>query len=235
MSDNNKPRENLLLSLAFNIAAPALTLSKLSAHDRLGPVVALIVALAFPLGYFVYDYIRRREANFISIIGFVGVLLTGGLGLLKADNFWFAVKEASIPTLIGASILLTLKSKKSLMRTLFFNDQLIDVERVNTALDANNKRDDFEQLLTRAGLWAGASFAISAVLNYALARIILKSPSGTPEFNEELATMQWLSWPVIALPSTLILMIALWRLFSGLTKLSGLELEDILRKKNAKK
>lgn len=235
MSEKQKPRENILISLALNIAAPAVILSKLSAPDRLGPLNTLFFALAFPLAYFVWDLIRRREVSFISIIGVVGVLMTGVLGVLKTDNFWFAVKEASIPALIAVSILATLKSKRSLMRTLFFNDQLIDIERVNAALDAKGKRGDFDRLLTRSGLWLVVSFTISAILNFWLARYLLTAPTGSEEFNGQLSTMFWMSWVVIVPPSTAIAMFALWRLFSGVTKLSGLEFEQIFHERHAKK
>jgi hypothetical protein len=80
-----------------------------------------------------------------------------------------------------------------------------------------------------------ASFAFSAVLNFALARWLLRSPTGTPEFNAELAKMNLLSWPVIALPSTAIMMFALWRLLSGITRLTGLPLEEIFHPQPEKK
>src|SRR5690606_7080559 len=69
-------RENLLLNLAFNIAIPSLILAKASTPERLGPVWGLIVALAFPISYGLWDFAQRRQANFISIIGFASVLLT---------------------------------------------------------------------------------------------------------------------------------------------------------------
>ena len=64
------PRENLLANLVCTIAAPALILSKLSAPERLGPALALVVALAFPVGYGLWDFSRRRRFNFIAGIGF---------------------------------------------------------------------------------------------------------------------------------------------------------------------
>lgn len=49
MPANTAPqREPLLLNLGLNIVAPSLVLTKLSAPDALGPVAALLVALAFP-------------------------------------------------------------------------------------------------------------------------------------------------------------------------------------------
>ncbi len=90
-------QENLWLNLVFNIVAPVLVLSKLSGAHALGPKGGLVVALAFPLGYGGWDFAKRRKANFISVLGFTSVLLSGGLGLLKADGFWFAVKRRRHP------------------------------------------------------------------------------------------------------------------------------------------
>ena len=228
-------KENLLINLIFNIAAPVLILSKLSTEEHLGPVLGLILALAFPLGYFIWDYIRRRETNLVSVIGFVSVLLTGGLGLLKVSNFWFAVKEAAVPTVIGTVLFFSLKSEKSLMKTLFFNEQVINVPKINAALDERGTRSDFDQLFYRCGVWISLSFLLSAVLNYFLARYLLQSPPGTPEFNAELARMNLLSWPVIVLPSMVITLFAFWKLFSGISKLSGLEMEEVVHTKSSAK
>ena len=221
--------ENLLLNLAFNLVLPAIVLSKLSAPTRLGPVYGLILALAFPLGYGAWDYLRRREMNFISVIGIVSVLLTGGLGLLHIGGFWFAVKEAAIPTVIAIAVLVSLKTKKPLVHAMLYNPQVIDVPKVDAALDEKRNRDGFDRLLVTSSYLLTASFLLSGVLNFGLARYLLKSPAGTPEFNSELAQMHLLSWPVIVLPSMVMTMLALWRLLKGLTTLTGLTMDEIFR------
>ncbi len=220
-------RENLLLNLTFNILVPSLILSKLSTPGRLGPELALCAALAFPLGYGLYDFAQRRTANFVSIIGFVSVLLTGGLGLLRADALLFAVKEASVPFVIAVAVWLSMHTKRPLINQFLYNDQIINIPKVDAALATRNARPAFDRMLVNATYWLIASFLISAVLNYALARYLLRSAAGTPEFNAELAKMNLLSWPVIALPSTAIMMFALWRLLGGITRLTGLTLEEI--------
>ena len=45
------PKENILLNLACNVVAPGLMLTKGAKLLQLEPKVALVVALAFPLGY----------------------------------------------------------------------------------------------------------------------------------------------------------------------------------------
>jgi hypothetical protein len=109
MSSPRPPRENLLLNLAFNVAIPSVLLSTMSKPERLGPVWGLVVALAFPIAYGIADFVRRRQANFISIIGFLSILLTGVFALIRLDRFWFAVKEAALPAIIGISVLASMR------------------------------------------------------------------------------------------------------------------------------
>jgi hypothetical protein len=228
-------RENLLVNLLFNIAIPSLLLAKASTPDRLGPVVGMIVALAFPLGYGIWDFAKRRETNFISLIGFTSVLLTGGLGLMKVDNFWFAVKEAAMPTVIGLAVWGSMYSKRPLVRQFLFNDQVMDVVKIEGALDQVDKRPDFDRLLSSSTYLLVISFAVSAVLNFVLARWLLTSPTGTPEFNAQLGKMNVMSWPVIVVPTMVITVYALWRLIGGIKKLTGLGLEDMMHAQPEKK
>ncbi|MFM7749398.1 MAG: VC0807 family protein, partial [Opitutaceae bacterium] len=220
-------RENLLLNLACNIALPTLVLTKFSGEDRLGPMWGMVVALAFPFGYGVVDVIRRRKTNFFSIVGILSVLLTGGLNQLKADVFWFAVKEAAVPTLFGIAVVWSGRTKRPLVRELLWNEQVIDTARVDAVLTERNQHAAFERLLAQATNGLAVSFLLSAVLNYGLARYLLKSPPGTEAFNAELGRMNPLSWPVIVLPYMVVTMFVLWRLLNGFTQLTGLQLEEV--------
>lgn len=228
-------RENLIANIACNVALPFLILSKLSGDASLGPVWSLVVALAFPLGYFCYDFAQRRQANFVSILGFVSVLLTGGFALMKLDGIWFAVKEASVPTVIGLTVLLSMNSKRPMVRQFIYNDQVIDTAKVNAALVEHGKEAEFQGLMKQAGWMVAASFLVSGLLNFLLARWLLKSPSGSEAFNQELGRMNLLSWPVIVLPSMAMMMVALWRLFGGIKRLTGLEMEAIMHAPPEKK
>ena len=89
------PQENALISLGANVFLPILILSK---GDQLieNPTLVLVVALAFPAGYFVYDLVKRGKQNLVSIIGFVAVLLTGGIGLLELPRKWVIVGEGTV-------------------------------------------------------------------------------------------------------------------------------------------
>lgn len=222
-------RENLLLNLACNLAIPTFVLMHLSKDKWLGPQWGMIVALVFPLGYGIYDAIQRRKANIFSVVGVLSVLLTGTLNQLKADGFWFAIKEAAIPTLFGAAVLFSMRTQRPLVRELLWNDQIIDTARVDTVLAERGRRAELERLLTHASLGLAFSFLLSAALNFGLARYLLKSAPGTPEFNAELGRMNGLSLPVIMLPTMIVTVFVLWKLMTGLTQITGLPFEDIVR------
>lgn len=222
-----RKKENVFLNLICNIVVPTVVLMRFSSDRFLGPLWGLVVALAFPVGYGIYDLIVRRKTNLLSILGFVSVLLSGGLGLMKAGGIWFAVKDAAVPTVIGAAVLLSLRTKNPLVRELLFNDQVIDVPRVTAALEERGRKPAFEQLLRRASIWLALAFLGSAVVNFLLARAILRSPPATPEFNAELGRMHLLVWPVIVIPSMAVMMFVFWKLVNGLTELTGLKTDEI--------
>src|SRR6185503_1931943 len=127
-------QENLFINILCNVAIPAVIMAQLSKESRLGPAWGLVVALAFPLTYGVYDFVARKKTNLISVLGFVGVMLSGVLGLLKLDGRWFAVKDAAIPTVIGVMLLFSMRGREPLVKTLLFNEAVMDVPRVKAAL-----------------------------------------------------------------------------------------------------
>ena len=229
MSTQAPKPENLLLNLLCNIAVPTVVLMKFSTERWLGPAWGLVVALSFPISYGLYDLAKRKKTNFLSVLGFVSVLLSGSMGLMKANGFWFAVKDAVLPTCIGAMVLATLRSKSPLLRELFYNEQIVDVARVDAALAERGGREAFERLMRRASVWLAVSFLASAPVNFALARYILRSPPGTPEFNAELGRMHMIVWPVIVVPSMIVMMWLFWRLMNGLSQLTGLTTDEIFK------
>jgi len=217
---------NLLANLAFNIVIPVLILSKLSTDNYLGPVWGLVVALAFPIGFGLWELKTSGKLNFFSIVGIISVLLTGGMSLLQLDPKYIAIKEALVPGLIGLLILISGRTRFPLVKTILQNMQLLDLTLLQKKLSDNGAEPQFERTLDQATRIIAGSFFLSSLLNYLLAKWILVSAPGTPAYNEELANMTALSYPVIAIPSTLIMMAAIWYVFSRIPKLTGQPLES---------
>ncbi|MCH2157031.1 MAG: hypothetical protein MK080_13680 [Opitutales bacterium] len=220
-------QENAFLNLGMNLVLPVLLLNKGDDWFNASPTAVLIIALVFPLGYGIYDFVTRKKANLFSIIGFVSVLLTGGIGLLHLDNKWLAVKEAGIPAIFaiitGASAL----TKKPLVRLFILNREIMDVDRIDAAIPEGD-RGEFDKVLARGTWYLAASFVVSSILNYILTTIIVVSEPGTDAYNSELGKLQAMSFAVIALPSILMLGYAMWYVFTNIKKITGLGFEDLM-------
>ncbi|HEX2170839.1 MAG TPA: VC0807 family protein [Dehalococcoidia bacterium] len=222
-----RKRENPFLSLVLNVVIPSIILIRFSGEDALGPVRGLIIALAFPVVYGIFDLVWRRHVSFISVLGLASVILSGGIGLLRLEPQWLAVKEAAIPLVIGLALLISTRTPFSLVKKLI--SPVIDEERVYQALAERGAVAAYERRLNGTTYLLAGSFFLSAALNFALARLVVVSSPGTPAFNEELGRMTALSFPVITVPSLIVMVIAILYLVSGITRLTGLELPEILR------
>lgn len=223
-----KPRNGFLGNLAFNIVIPVVILSRFNGEDSLGPAWSIVLALSFPILYGLWDLKASGKINALSVLGIVSVMLTGGISLLELDPQYIAIKEAAIPGAIGIAVMISQYTRFPLVRTLILNGQMIRVDDLYTALAARGNVMLFDKRLSQASYIVAASFFLSSTLNYVLATVILVSPPGTPEFSAELGRMTALSYPVIAIPSMIVLMIAIWFVFSSVKRLTGQSLESFL-------
>ncbi|MEY3294516.1 MAG: hypothetical protein RLZZ451_564 [Pseudomonadota bacterium] len=228
MSTAPAAKPNPLLEIGITILLPAIVLMQLSSAERLGPLRALLLALAFPLAWGLWDALKRRKLNWMAVLGVVSTLLTGGIGLLALDAGWLAIKEAAVPGLIGLVVLGSVWAKRPLIHLLVFNASLFDVERVTAALQARGNERAFSTCLRQGTVMLAGTFFFSAVANYLLARWVVTSPAGTEAFNQELGRLTLLSYPVIAIPSTLMMMALLWWLARQARALTGLDMGDML-------
>lgn len=222
-------RENMLVNLGFNVIVPTLILTKLSGDEYLGTTWGVVIALLFPIVYGLRDFQQRGKVNLFSGLGVFSVVMTGGISLLELDPQYLAYKEAGIPAIFGLATLVSLKTPYPLVRTLLFNDTVIEIDKVHHALVKHDRVKAFDQRLITASWIIAASFLVSSILNYLLATMIVTSQPGTVEYNAELGKMTALSFPVIAVPAMIMMMGAMFYLFRGITHMTGMPFEDIIR------
>ena len=226
MSVPAKP--NPLVELIVTLIIPALILMKLSDPQDMGAVNALLVALAFPLAWGVRSLLNERKLSWFAVLGVVSTLLTGSIGLLQLDTQWLAVKEAAIPGLLGLAVAVSTYTRYPLVRVFLYSPTLMDVKRIQAQLIERGNNAAFEARLRIATWMLATSFFFSALMNYFLATWIVTSPAGSPAFNEELGRLTLLSYPMIALPSMLIMMVALYYLVRSIKALTGLTLTEAM-------
>jgi hypothetical protein len=231
---SHPPKENPLISLVINVILPVLILNKLS--TKIGPFPALMLGLALPLLYGAYDFFKRKHTNWISILGFLNVAVTGGLALTGLSGIWFSIKEAFFPLLIGCFVIFSAFTSKPFVQTLLLNPQLMKLDLIDEKLTEKNALDVFRIHLRNSTLLLAASFFLSAFLNFVLAQRIftpldamMDETARGIKLNEQIAEMTSYSTVVIMVPSMIFLIFILWHLLSGIRKITGLKTEDFLK------
>lgn len=223
-----------LVSIVCNVIIPVMILHKLSA--KMGALPALLLALSFPLGFGIYDFLKEKKLNPLSLLGFLNVSVTGSLAVLGLGGIWFSMKEAFFPFLIGLFVLISAFRKSPFVRTLFLNPQLMHLEKVDQILTERNNKTDFEAHIKTSTILLSGSFFLSAALNFILSLRIFKEldPTLTSEaksliLNGQIAEMTQWSFMVIMLPSMIFLIFILWYMMRGIRRLTDLKMEEILK------
>lgn len=248
-------QEHPLANILINVLIPVLALSYLSKDPaiqemlgkevrlwHIGPLKALFVALAFPIGYGIWFFAKTRKMNFFSGLGLFSVLLTGGLTLFLWNKdgtvkehaaVLFGLKEASIPFVLGFAIIASHWSKTPLLRTFLYSDSIFDINRIEKKVTELGKETDYEKVLLGATLLFSLSFFISTLMNFGLAMYFLgdldHAAANAREFyNERVAKITGWGFVVIGVPIMAFLFFTLKRLLSGLRGLTGLSDEELM-------
>lgn len=220
-------KENPFINLAVNVVIPSVILTKFSSDAHLGQFWGLIIALMFPIGYGVFDFITRKKFNFFSGLGLFSVLMTGGIGLFKLDKDWMVIKETAIPLLMGCVVVGSQFFGIPLVRG--FLSQVLDIDKIDLCFKENGHESLFETKLKISSFMLGGTFFISAILNYVLAVEILVGEPGSVEFNESLGKMTALSFPVISIPMVIMVGMIMFYLFNSVKKFTDLDIESVLK------
>ncbi|TLD71862.1 hypothetical protein FEM03_03810 [Phragmitibacter flavus] len=224
-----KSPPNPLLEILLTIALPSVALDQLSKPSSVGPFWALVISLLFPIGFGLWCFYKKMGWNLFSILGFLTILLSGGLGLFKLDAFWFAIKESAIPIMIAIAFPLSHRWKKPMINALLMQPQLINLRALNESLAIGTRKAQFDHALFRASCGMGLGLIGSSVANFFLAMHLLggKEP-GSEAFVRSIGTLTWMGFIVIGVPLLAVMMIVFFILLRSVEKITGLERNDLL-------
>jgi hypothetical protein len=256
MVHSSKPlKEHPLANILLNVIIPVLILSYLSKDPELqaklgkaakpwhiGPVKAMVLALALPLSYGAWHYMKTRKGNFFSALGLISVLLSGGLtvylwnkdGTVKSSaGMLFGIKEALIPLVLGVAILTSHRTASPLIRVFLYNDAIFDIPKIENRVAEISGRSAYDQLLFSATKFFAASFFLSSLLNLGLAQWFFRGFDATAvdaleKYNAIIASVTGWGFAVIGVPILIFLFITLRRLLKGLELLTGLKEEELM-------
>jgi len=255
MADPKRKDEHPLANILINVLVPVMILSFFSKDPQLqeklgkavrfwhlGPVNAIIIALALPIGYGVWYFVKTRKPNFFSGLGLLSVVLTGGLtlylwnkdGSVKPDaGLLFGIKEALIPLVLGVAIIFSQRSATPLIRVFLYNDTIFDIPRIEERVAELAVQSGYTKLLTAATRLFAASFFVSAGMNVALARWFFRgfdsrAVDALEVYNSIIAKITGWGFAVIGVPILVFLFFTLMRLLAGLRRLTGLSDQELL-------
>ena len=247
----NKQKENPILSLCCNILIPVIILKNGNKWIKIFLIqyhgeewfyqnsmivdissIVFFIALIFPVIYFFYDFLNRKHINLISILGFINILLTGGIGIFGArfglSKNWFIFKEGMLPIIIGLVLIIMCKYRQSSFNSILLNEVLFDNDKIRISI-TQEMQYQFENIVRKAGYYLIAGFFISSLIQFTLASLIVVSNPGESTFNEEGSTMTWISYVAVLLPTMLIVGKGYLGLISGIEKITGLNKKEFLK------
>jgi hypothetical protein len=245
MSQAAAKEENPLINIIVNVLLPTIILSKLSkegdAAYQLGPTLAMVVALALPLGYGLWHWLKHKQLNIFSMVGLGAILLTGliTIFLWKSPEakphvaLIFGLKEAIQPLILGSLFLITRHSSSPLFRTFIYNDSIFDVKRIEQSVAEKSLISEYEGLIWKCTLLFFCSFCVSAVLNlglsfYFLGDLEASNPEWRTVYNEQVGRITFWGFLVIGAPLMVVAFYILYTMVNGLEKLTGLDRETLL-------
>lgn len=226
MLDMARKKENVFLNLGINVVLPSLLLMKLGDVFPLSPLVVLGISLLPPLLYGLWDIWKRKKYNFFSILGLASIILTGGLGLFQLSGIWLAVKEASIPLLIALVVASTVFAGKPLFATLL--KEILAYDKLHERLNIMGTQSRFNTMVNSATYALAGTLLFSAVMNFFIARFVVVSEAGSTQFNHELAQMNIISYPMIVIPSFIMIAVIMYVVMTRLVKYTGVQVEELL-------
>ena len=247
----NKQKENPILSLFCNILIPVIILKNgnkwinkilIQYHGEESfyensmivdiSSIVFFIALICPVIYFFYDLLNRKNINLISILGFINILLTGGIGIFGAkfglSKNWFIFKEGMLPIIIALVLIIMSKYRQSSFNNILLNEVLFDNDKIRISIK-EDMQYEFEYIVRKAGYYLIGGFFISSIIQFILAYLIVVSNPGESSFSKEVSTMTWVSYIAVLLPTMLIVGKGYLGLISDIEKITGLKKEEFLK------
>lgn len=255
MPEKKTAQDHPLANILINVIVPVLILSYLSKdpdlQERLGksvqpwhigPLKAMVLALALPLGYGAWHFIKTRKGNFFSALGLISVLLSGGLtlylwnkdGTVKPNaGMLFGIKEALIPLVLGIAILRSHRSPTPLIRVFLYNDSIFDIPKIEKRVAELSAQEGYDKVLLGATRLFALSFFISSVMNLVLAQWFFRNFNPTAvdaleKFNQIIGSVTGWGFAVIGVPILIFLFFTLRRLLKGLEQLTGMKDDELM-------
>lgn len=215
--------------MLINFVLPTIVLLGLSDPSRLGPAKAMLLALAFPVAFELYNLSQKRKASMLSIIAIVGIMVTGAISLLGLSENWLAVRRSVPYVAVAIALLVSMLMKRSLLD--WGLTHLLNMELVRTKAEQKGTWLLLQKRITTIGYVFIAFLTAIGISAYILTLVVITAPTDTAAFNSEYVRLRVLSLPATTLPLLVGILAILMYLFTSIEKLTGLKAEDLVKKR----
>lgn len=245
-----------MTSILLNIVLPVLILDYCSKGNinplerlagqklwEIGPLWAMIIALALPIGYGLKTIIVHKKFDLLSGVGIGGVVLTGVISMFvigqggsihQATPWLFSIKEALIPLVLATAVLVSASTPNPLINTFIYTPELFDIKRIEQAISARDKEREYRRLLKQSTWILTGSLIGSSIGNFFLALsfmspvILFPANQQQVEYNIAIGRITWWGFLIIGVPLLIALLIILTRMVKVLVKLTDIPKAKIL-------
>ncbi len=247
-----------ILGIFINILLPVLILDYCSAGSvnplersseeslwHIGPVCALILALSLPLIYGIRSLLISKRFDLMSGVGMAGVLLTGIIsifvigagGRIHSSTPWlFASKEALIPLILAAAVIVSKKNGTPLLNMFIYTPELFDIRKIEQSITSNDQEQAYQRLLTNSSWILAGTLVASAIGNFFLSisfmSAVMKQPEAEQQvaYNVAIGSITWWGFLIIGVPILIAFIFIMAHLIKRIGQLTGLTRNEILLK-----
>ena len=120
-----------------------------------------------------------------------------------------------MPLIIASVLIIMKKYRQREFNNILLNETLFDNDKIRISI-TQEMQYQFENIVRKAGYYLIAGFFISSIIQFTIASIIVVSNPGESTFNKEVATMTWVSYIAVLLPTMLVVGKGYWGLISDI-------------------
>lgn len=230
-----KTKKNPWIELLVNIFLPSFILSKFS--DQWGALNTLLIALAFPAIYFIWELAKEKKVNYLSLFGLLNTLFRGLLAVFELGGAWFVVNEAIFPLILFVFVFASAYSTKPFIKWMLSQSGAIDFDKLEAQAHSNDHGENFIHLQKKTTIMFSMTLLFSAVVNLLIALVVFKDIPETLAkderakiLNEQISQMTIWGWVGITIPSLLALGFIFYHYFKKMGVYTNTTLEELIKK-----